>query len=329
MSTGRWPQPRAMLNGGRDGTAARGIDAMKLNRTLGLLAGTSAALVLGSLANARPTYTSAGSGNWATGGTWTQTSSSPVGEDVRTIQSGHTVTITGQEQVAQLTVASGGVLLIDGSGSPFAELNFTASGTPSLSIVGNDGVRLVDNARLRISKTMSITGAGSLQGQDNAVEVAIDTDDTTAVTLTVDVVAEGGMAFKKHDAGTAAANLINSNQFLANVSGLIINLDSSLNSLDDDASALQWYVAADGASMVFNEGTLGLQGHFQLDSNGLFVFNSSVTTTGTFAITCGSNSVEVDVNSATFRYAGGIASENCNPNPPANQIATDYDCICQ
>lgn len=322
------------------------MNAVRLIRTL---AAASAALVLGSLANA-DTFTSnvtTNPGDWSSTSIWLQNGSAatrvPGSGDTVTIVSGDVVEVTSNQEVTALTVATGGVLKIDGPGS-MVELAFPNAGNPSLSIADANGFILVDNARLRVAKTMSIatSASGTLQGQDNAAEIAIDTDDTTAVTLTVAVPVHGKLTFKKHDAGSAAATLVNSGGIDADVSGTI-TFGTGLTLSGSGA----WTASASGASMVFNTAASNLSGaftvggsanitfnvastsltsNFILQSNGQFKFTASLTTSGTLSIACGSITREIAIeNSAVFTY-GSVASENCNPDPPATQISAHFNC---
>jgi hypothetical protein len=304
-----------------------------------MLSGASAALLVGAAAQAA-TVTSATSGDWDQGGTWVGGNVPAAGDDV-VIAAGHVVTLddarTCQTLVIQTGAGGNGQLRIDGSSSVWGELTFNAAGSPSLSIAPANGVVLVEFARIIVPKTMSFSsssGVGSLQGLDNAVEIAIDTDNSTPVTLTVSVLAHGKMTFKKHDAGTAAANLINDFKFLADASGNF-TLASTLNSVDDTpssdgCSSPRWVVDTAGANLIFNVEATGLSAGFLVD-NGTLVCNANVTTaavggapnSGKFKF-MGGGAVDVDAgNGIQFAFAGICPGSTCSPSSP---ISADTNC---
>ncbi len=87
---------------------------------------------------------STGSGNWSTTTTWTP-AGLPVAGDNITILSGHTVSVTGTEACANLTVSSGGNLKFTAATTLTVNGNYTLTGTESATSAG----------------TLKFSGAGS------------------------------------------------------------------------------------------------------------------------------------------------------------------------
>jgi len=233
---------------------------------------------------------------------------------------------TGQVDADDVTVNSGGLIKLDGSSGQIAELLFSSSApSPTLTVDQSNGLELLDNARVRVAKTMTtFAGTGSLWMEDNAVEVALDTDNSTPVTLTVSLPVHGKGIFKKHDAGSAAANLVNSGEFKADVSGNF-TLDASLDSVDDTASsdgcsAPRWAVDTASANLIFNKAATALNGGFFID-NGTLQVNQSIQTDAVdetnsgFLKFMGGGAINCAAGKS-FRFSGNCGGATCTPTSP-------------
>lgn len=323
---------------------------MKLSRTFGVLAGTAAMMLAGTVAQARQTtFTSAnGGGPWRTAGSWDVGSGYPVAGDIVIVTQNNPITVTnadaaatvsvnasaslqvnasgvltvtgaitasgtlqinsnGQVSVDDLTVASGGLVQLDGNGASIAELLFpSGAASPSLTINQANGVVLLDSARIRVAKNMSITGSGSLQGQNNTAEISIDTDNVTAVTLQPDVPIHGNLKLAKYDAGSAVATFHNnhasginadvsgtvtlganvvftgSGPWLVSASGAAMVIEANA---DPSASTGVWTISASGGSMTWNAAASGLSGAFTVAGGGTLTFNvASSSMTSNFIV---------------------------------------------
>jgi hypothetical protein len=280
-----------------------------------------ATLLLAGVAQARPddTYRSFQDGNWNVKGTWEirvggawqalgVSDTVPNEGDTATIQNTHNVNVSDAQGIMVLTVASGGELAIDNTGV----LNFNGSGTPSLTINQTDGVKVT--GELKVSKSMSILGSGSLQGQANTASIGIAPDNTTAVTLTLSAAtAHGRMVIQQSGSGSAAVNFVNQGFVRADAAGNI-ELHSSLDSVTDSATAdgcqtPRWIVEINGsANLIFNEPVSALAGSFSIDE-GILQVNEDVTTSGKLNFLSGA-----DINVAagkTFTFSGGLCPGSC------------------
>lgn len=293
----------------------------------------SAALLLAGLAQARPnTYTSAASGAWDDPASWTgnEPSGFPQATDTATIGNGHTISITvsganNVEEVANLTISSGGFLEIEGSASYRAALEFpvvSGAGTPSLSIAGTDALKIKAYGDVKIFESMTLAEGGSsssFRGYDNTAKIVMD-GAAAAVTLTLGVRGHGAFEIQG-TAGGSAENLTNNIMLEADAAGTL-KLASSLGTVND-LSGLRWKANHASGILFFDTPQSGLNGNFQAAA-GTLQFNQNVTTGGTFSISCPSS---VDVNSATFDYSS-VASENCTPDPDPSAISSDFNCAC-
>jgi hypothetical protein len=273
-----------------------------------------AALLAGGAAQARPdnNYRSKANGDWNTTGalgawqyesspgTWADAVSVPNVGDTVVVRNGHTITITGQHTVTSLTVDSGGFLHIDGTGSPYAELEFpAAASSPALVVNQALGVKLVDNARLKASQTMSFAGSGSIQAQafGTCEIMAYDPNDVgTVLTLSLSNGVTGQVKFVGSNEAGASETLTNSS--IITVSGGNVELAASLD-------------------------TINGSGNYTIGQNLTLFVNRSVSSSGTFTMEC--NAV-IDVNSTTFAYT--TPSGLCSPAIPNSAINADFVCQC-
>ncbi len=291
---------------------------MKLTRTFGMLAGASAGLLLSGVVQAQPyTYTSNvnPSGAWNSAGSWTSSNGGttyPVSGDTATIVNGDTINITGQEQVTVLTINSGGFLNINGTGAPYAELEFPNTGSPSASVAGSDGLVLVDNARVKISKDMTLSGAGSVVGQDGATcEFGINN-----AILTVQLLIHGELTFAGMSAD-GTDSLVNQGEIRADTNG-DIDLAASLESVTDSAvgsgngcTVHRWKVDTHGsARLLFNVAATGLLGSFYVDEGVLRVIQD-VTTSGTEAKLTFLSGGDINVSAGKTFANGAVCSGSC------------------
>jgi hypothetical protein len=232
----------------------------------------------------------------------------PVSGDTAVVSTGHTVDITGQQQVTVLTVNGTGVLQINGSGSPYAELEFPNTGTPSITIAGSNGLVLMDNARLKVSKSLTASGNGSVVGQDDAsCEIMMNN-----ARLTVQLLVHGELTFLGASGGNDT--LKNEKKIAADAAGTI-ELASSLELVVDSASAdcddPRWVVDVNGsAKLIFNIAATTLEGAFFVDEGTLEV-NQNVTTGSTGAQGKLKFMSGSDINVAsgkTFTFSDGVCS---------------------
>jgi hypothetical protein len=277
--------------------------------------------------------------------------------DTATISAGHTITVTdtrnavsvtvngtgvlqinnaGKLTVDTATVASGGLLEINGNGSPYAELIFpyNSGSSPALTVNQADGVQMLDHALITVAKTMSwgTSGSGSVKGLDDTnCQIAIgNAASASNVTLTLNLLVHGELQFVGVGAGA------NHNDGLANSgAGIVadtgtISLASSLEIVTDGSSAdaLRWKAEA-GAILAFEARATQLQGRFYAaGSNSVLRFNNGaqVTTQGKLQMDCPST---VDVNgTGSFTFVGGYQAGNCGspPSSPINSTSGDYTC---
>lgn len=301
--------------------AAMKEKTMSAIRTFSALSIGAAVLLVGTVAQARPddSYRSAQDGNWNQKATWeiragdppawqslSDSDTVPNEGDTATILNTHSVNVSDSQGIMNLTVSSGGELVIDGTGV----LNFNGSGTPLLTInESNDGVKVANNGVLKVSKSMSIAGAsGKLLGQGNAASIGIAPDNVTAVTLTLTSTFHGRMIIQQSGSGTASVNFVNQGFVIADAAGNI-ELASTLDSVTDTATVdgcatPRWIVETNGsANLIFNVQATGLAGFFFVDE-GVLQINQDVTTSGKLTFMSGS-----DINvaaSMTFTFSGGV-----------------------
>ena len=209
--------------------------------------------------------TSAGSGDWDAGGTWTGGAIPHVTNDLVQIQSGHNVTLTDNESTGTLYILSGGTItgggytltLDEGGGNPIFDNDGTISGVLDVTITGGtsrgldlySGAGNVRNLVINSSgQTFTLVQSGvthTLDGNLTITAGTLDTDDI-ALTVTGDVSVTGTLT------GNASA--------------------ISMGSLTIDSGGT--YSATSGITTLTNEGTGGGSVRYQFYNNGTFTHNN-------------------------------------------------------
>lgn len=199
---------------------------------------SAAVIAFAASAASATNYTSAASGNWTDPNTWGLMSGYPVAGDTVVIANGHTVEVTGQQEVLSLTVQNGGVLEIDGSGSPYASVKFPSSGSPVFSIAGSNAVVLTDNAEIIFQQSMSIQDGGSsasLQGLDGDTCKLLINGVSAAATLTNNVLIHGALQVQGTLGGNAEG-FANNGTVIADIPGETMLIGANLTTVTDDGS---------------------------------------------------------------------------------------------
>ncbi len=272
--------------------------------TIRKFSAVSAALLLGGIAQGRPnTYTSAGTGAWDDPASWTgnEPSGFPQATDTATIQNGHTISITvsganNVEEVANLTIASGGFLEIEGSASYRAALEFpvvSGAGTPALSVAGADALKLKAYGELKILESMTFTngGSGTIKGLASSAKIVLD-GAAAAVTLTSNVVIHGALQIVGTSGGNAE-NFTNNAGVFADIVSEIMLLGSTLNTVSVGSGSCQspnWKALGqnpDAEPVLYAELRFDVSvsnaGYFLIDAGALTI-GSGVTVGGTYTL---------------------------------------------
>jgi hypothetical protein len=263
-----------------------GENAMNTVRTI---AAVSAALLLGSVAAARPTnYTSAvatNPGDWSDPNNWSP-AGVPAAGDTVTISNGDVVVVTDYQEITTVTIDSGCRLDIDWDGSGAnAELRFLQpSGSAALVINAANGLRIRDgNSTLSFGVSVRVQGSGSLQGEHNSAIIDLVPANGATVELRNDAEFHGAMVIKKTGAGTG--NFKNGSRVLADMANGTLLLDASLSAILAEVNAssacgtYDWEVQGASSTLQFDKGTTALVGYFRVDA-GVMTINANVQTSG-------------------------------------------------
>lgn len=289
-----------------------------------------ASFLCGTIAEARPNeYQSQGTGstpeNWNDWHSWeildggfyrdmTSSDPLPTAGDTVVIRTPDVIEVTDSRSVTSLTINAGGRLDIKGGADQdppsVGRLTLSATGTPSLVINPEDGLRLLSAcSELRFEASVIVVGEfGSIHGLDSDAVIAL-APGGGEITLTSAVPIHGALVIKVE--GSGEGNFCNSAGVFADRSGHSITLHSSLADISDDGNsgcALFWSVQEQSAVLRFDRATTALSGGFRVGPGRLDI-NKLVSTSGGLLFKTGGSITPNVLTLGTFWFDGHCGSD--------------------
>jgi hypothetical protein len=219
------------------------------------------------------------SGDWSDGGNWT--GGVPADGDHVVIPDGSTCYVDEDGRADSFAVANGGYLIVEPGQTLAIDSNSTVDQDGGIILQGAGSV-------LQILVSLTISGDGSIVGQDDEARIDIGADsDGTQRTLTSTITIEGALLIQR--TSSATVNMTFTNNGIVEANDTDDQLEISPNVVNGTG---QWIVSTDpDAKLLFSVSPTSLSGNVTV-SDGTLDIDENFETSGTLTQTGGKIDVE-------------------------------------